>query len=65
MRLNKEIFYLIWDSEGLRHASSEARTNGVTFGQTQLWVRSRNGKQKTTYTSKMLRQERQLAVCRI
>lgn len=63
--VNREIFFLIWDSEGLHNAAKSAFNAGVCLAQTQLWTNQRNGRKKAPYFSKMLRQKRQIAFSRV
>lgn len=42
--MNKEIFYLCWDNDGLNKAANYAAILGVPLAQCQLWVFSRKYK---------------------
>lgn len=63
--MDKEIFYLICDSDGVQDAAKVAHAYGVPIYRALKWVRERNGKQKTIHSSKVLRQKRQFALNRV
>lgn len=62
--MNKEIFYLCWDNDGLNKAANYAAILGVPLAQCQLWTRQRRnyGIKTVSHTSKMLRQTGQAAI---
>ena len=64
--LNKEIFFLEWDSNGLQKAAQVAAGCKIPLGICLGWVKERsNGKTKAAYHSRMLRQAGTIALRRV